>query len=453
MKTNFNMYYLFFIITIVLLILVLGCEKYEVDKPDYDRPIGNIPEITAISPADSAAVGVNFIEIRGTGFISSLDESYINVYFDGTAGTINSISDTLLQVLRPPVYGDSVTVAINIPDADVVAQTIYKIKQTHDTYGDLSRLGSQMFAVCFDENDNLYIAGTRMIFILRPGQDPVQYNSTPFLKYSDIKEGPDGFLYYISTAFKMDTSYSTTVVGNDTTIDTTIARIVNPKDSSFIYSIDPANITVIADPNNLPPHDLVFADLPDNVTKLDFDQYHNMYAGGSFGLYVIYPDGQTKDPDASYYIGYTIYTLRVTDEYVYVGAEHAGKYGIYRSAILNANGDLGAPELYFDWTANAGIFAGTLFVDMVISESGDIYLAINDSEFPYPIAVINSEDLTCGTMYDDGRIFSTIADNLIWGDDKYLYVNRGKTLTASSPEIRFYRINMPEAGRKYFGTE
>ena len=138
------------------------------------------------------------------------------------------------------------------------------------------------------------------------------------------------------------------------------------------------------------------------------------------------------------------------DGYVFISAEYTGDdstevfRGIWRYQILDAAGNLGEGELYFDWSAHAGE-DGPAVLSMTFSEDGDLYLGMDKDQ---AITILHP-DKTTDFLYPE--ILKPPSSYLCWGEDKYLYINRHDE---SDPDNRrIIRVSLAVRGAPYYGRQ
>lgn len=110
----------------VALLGILGLTGCQDEETSLFEPVDSpAPEITAITPADSAEAG-STITVEGRNFLADPEANY--VYFEGNEGTIESASATELEVTTPEVTGDTVEVRAATRDAvDFSNVIVYKL--------------------------------------------------------------------------------------------------------------------------------------------------------------------------------------------------------------------------------------------------------------------------------------------------------------------------------------
>jgi hypothetical protein len=422
MKSNYILY-LFAIIIIIFSLFLSGCKEYSIgedifnDKPDFSGS----PVITSIEPAGGADAGIRIITLQGENFISSVDSIPI-VYFDGTQAVLASVSDTRIDIHRPNIYGDPVTIVLSRDDGYNQDSLKFRIDRAVEPYQEINESTVSFYAFAMDDQENMYISSRDVIYKLPPPspEDTSEsvYAETGFRSLNDMRMGPDGYLYILRG-------------------DTNICRI------------DP--VTFATD---------TFAVFPHDLSKFDFDENHNLYVGSAQGLSVVSSEGHIKVQKQGYEEGFTFQSVRVCSGFVYVAAEYSGSIssypsaGIWRSEISNASGDLNEEELYFDY-ANSGDFSDGEIVGITFAENGDMYVAVNGHP-THPIWIIHT-DLSYEPLYQDPRFFEYENDNrsanqIMFGSGNYLYLNRGATAPASDLN-RITRFGLTVQGAPYYGRE
>ena len=381
----------------VVVALVAGCEnKYppSIWQPEYKgRPD---PVITAVEPPDGSFAGIGHVKLIGKNFSPNKEENH--VYFNGTEATVLSASETELVVLAPNLPADSIRIKVRVVGALLFGEYFpYRLESAVVEYGDFTEY-DDAYGIACDKSENLYVslAGKKIIKVAPDGTQE-RYGTTLVDKASNMKMGPDGYLYYVNIL-------------------------------SYVFRVSPQGT------------DELFASLPGGAFDLDFDSLGNIYCGGSGGaLYRVKPDKSVES--VADYSDIYIRSVRVYNGYVYVGGKdnNTGGQAIWRNK-LSAQGQLGQRELYFDWSSNLG--AGSDVLSMTFAEDGDLYVGTNA---PEAIVVVHP-DKTFEPLYPGVLEPETYA--MSWGNDVYLYVNRRSD---DPKKKRILRINMQKKGAPYYG--
>jgi len=365
-------------------------------EPEYKgRPD---PVITAVEPPDGSFAGIGHVKLIGKNFSSVAEENY--VYFNGVRATVLSASETELVVLAPNLPADSVRIKVRVVGALLFAEYYpYRLESAVVEYGEFTEYDDAYGLAC-DKDENLYVslAGKKLVKV-EPSGTQGQYGTTLVDKASNMKMGPDGYIYYVNIL-------------------------------SYIFRVSPQGT------------DELFATLPGGAFDLDFDSLGNIYCGGSGGaLYRVRPDKSVET--VADYSSIYIRSIRVFGGYVYVGGKDntTGTHAVWRNK-LTAEGALGERELYFDWSANLGSGADVLAI--TFAADGDMYVGTNG---PEAIVVVHP-DRSFEPLYPGVLEPETYA--MTWGNDVYLYVNRRSD---DPKKKRILRINMQKRGAPYYGRQ
>ena len=390
--------------TLLIFVILSGCE-YEAPDPIWspEQDFGEIPVINSIDPPDSAVAGVLEIKLIGENFLPGGND----VFLSGTEVLIKSESTDMITIYRPTVVGDSLNINVRVKDSWVVAKAPpYNIKEVHREYGKFSDT-ELIIAIAIDSNENIYAMSQYEYIIIKttPGGEKSTYFAVDqtnlnlkraFQKVTDMRCGPDEYLY-----------------------------LSNSKNNS-IYVIEPGG----GEPQ-------VFISLPQTVTRLDFDENDNLFAGGKeSGLFMIHSKDTTFS-NVGQYENFDIKSIKVFDGYVYIAAT-GEQSGIWKNEILT-DSTVGDNILVFDWS-DAGDFSGSAFYSITFSQDKDMYVGTDNSD---PILIVHP-DGTSEPLYK--YILSASATHLVWGTKTYIYAN--------SPDIRrVIRISMGKQGAPYYGRQ
>ena len=391
------------VLVLVVFAFVNGCTSYN-EPPVINSPnqqYTNSPVITSVSPANEAAAGVREIVINGDNFaVNGVDTNW--VFIGGTSAMIKSITANKIVVYRPPTSGE-VNISVVIPNALNVAKVNnYQIEEPVESWGDFSYQNYDLTAIEVDNNENLFVATRREIWKLAP--DGIELTQivrlgSAFATITDMKFGPDGYLYVA------------------------IGR-------RELYKIDP-----------ITGADQEFISMPKNTEKLDFDANKNIYTVRKDGIYVINTDNNVVFTNL--YVGESILELRVINGYVYVCSSDF----VYRNKILDNNGTLGETETVLDLKSVQG-FSNCDISSFSFDVNGVIYLCIKNNP-NYSVFVLEGDGSV--TPYYKADILPHSVDQLIWGSSRYLYLNRGITLSRDS--VRVYRMGMATNGAHFYGRQ
>lgn len=389
----------------ITLLLFTACNEFIEPEKIYDenKTLNSGPQITSIVPADSAVAGVREIIINGSGFaVNGTDTNW--VFVGGEPALIKSISENQIVFYRPAKAGNDLTISVVIPSAEGFGKKgQYKVSQAISSWGDFQFLYYSLTCVEADKNGNLYIGTRRKIYKLTSdgiiltnilGSDGDQYPSA-WSNITDMKFGKDGYLYVC-------------ISKND------------------IYRVNPAD-----------GNEAVFASFSSRVEKMDFDQYGNVYAGRRDGIFVVHNGTVSGSGQLS---GTEITELRIYDNNLYV----ATKKAIYRLSI-NENGNLGSSQLVTDISAMPE-YSNCEISSLTIDGDGKLILCLKGHP-KYSVFLL--ENNTTLSPYYFANIIPSGIDQLTFGSDRYLYLNRGITVPKDS--TRLYKMGMEKAGAPYLG--
>jgi hypothetical protein len=251
------------------------------------------------------------------------------------------------------------------------------------------------------------------------------YFSTPistFLTISDIKFGPGGYLYL-------------------TVLSSTAGESAN------IYRITPGSVLE------------TFSRVPrGNANVMDFNQNGNLYTGFRNGIYIVHQDATVKS-SGRYSTNYKLLKLRVYNGYIYVAAQYTGtdqsvpKMSIWRNRIVGTD-SLDQNELVVNVRASADpalSHANTMISSFDIDANGNIYFCLQNSTKPLPYTIyVLENDGTISPFYVD-KILPPVIDQIVWGTNTNVYLNRGFNMSAKPDSVRIYKMGMGVMGATYFG--
>jgi len=404
-------------INLVGLLFYTGCEN---NYPDSLWPTDTIyrpnPVITSIDPPDSTFSGIGILTITGQNFSTVKAENF--VYFGAKTGTIQSASATELVVQAPVLTGDSITINVWVTKTIEYA-TYTQVYALKNAIVQFKGVGSDLkaTAIAVDKNEGVYalLDKKKIVRIANPDAVCDTVGSSVALGITNatsLRLGPNNYLYLLR--------------GNN--------RI-------YRLPLDGGPATPLEN----------YVQVSSRVTDMDFDINKNIFAGGKgFKIECVHTSDNSTFTAAQPGIGYSINSLRVFDGYLYMAARNdtaAGVVeGIWKYQITNANGDLGAKELVFDWTTYAGS-AGPKILSVDFDENGLMYLGLDKDN---ALAKLNPANGTIeGFVYPEIMIPKTAW--MSWGNSIYLYINRDSDKVA---ERRIIRVNMNDAkGAPYYGLE
>lgn len=378
-------------------------------------PIGATPSITSISPSPALS-GVTQVTITGQNFSTNPSEDLI--YFNGNLVTATSATPTQLVLTAPNVFGDSVQIQVAVLNAEKFSNTVYySIEQTaKDFYPDAKSTFIQPFNIISDNSGNIYSSvvmnnvgsGIKKITPDSVITDYAAKGAETFWK--SFRFGPGGIIVCV----RQDGVRA-------------LYQIPAGGGSPSSYVVLPAGITVNA---------------------LEYDSQNNLWVGGKGGnIYRVKTDKSFQ----AFAFAADVITLRDfkdgSNEYLYAATQTDTTISIQRFPI-DANGNLGTAETYFNFTAKYG--ANYVINAMDISADGDLYLATN---LPSPIIVVHS-DKTSETLYP-GVVKSAPALAFAWGGGTtYLYYVSAQVLDGTGAITNpqdIVRLQMKKTGAPYYG--
>ncbi len=399
-----------------MLALFPACEK---DVPpvvwDPNQAGAGAPLISSVSPP-SALAGITQVTLSGANF-SPIDTNN-TVYFGAKAGTVLSATQTSLVVLAPDLDEGAYQIKVVVAGAYQSASFgPYTVQHAGIEYGGFTDL-DETYSIAVDASENLYaqlkaVTGdTARVFLIAPVAPytgKVLFGTLkdaglrPWPKASDMRRGPGGYLYMQQT------------------------------NNANLYRIPPAGgVTQL------------YVTLPGRASALDFDENGNIFAGGDrAGMSVVLPNGTARSVGS--YATMTIKAVRVFNGEVYVATALPGvSPGVWKSRILNVNGDLGAPVQVFNWSQAPGTFPASAVLSLAIGADSTIYVGCDNAD---PVLAIppsgNPTALYPGVL-------SPPATQLIWGTGQYLYCNRDN---AVGSKRRVIRITMGKNGAPDYGRQ
>ena len=384
------------------IISMWGCEN------DYPDSIYNSnenfkpnPTITNVLP-DVAFAGVDTISITGENFSSNSAD--VEVYFNGVKGETVFSSTGLVKVIPPNVIGDSVKIQLRVVGALKYAELKpYKLEPITIEYGVFDHF-DDAYGIACDVNENIYVSlfGNKLIQKITPDLERHDYAKILRDKTTQMKFGPDGYLYYVFGLKFM--------------------------------------LRVLPDGSK----DELFAILPGNAYDLDFDENLNIYSGGAGkAIYKTTPDKHSTI--VKQYPDTYIHAVRVYNGYLYVAGSYSGSdanhavEGVWRNQIIAGADSLGATELILDFAATN---VGKVIKSMVVSEDGEIYLGTTGDEGLYVI----KKNGSLAPLYPG--VLGPEIYAMTWGNGDFLYVTRKSDIDANN---RILRVNMRKKTAPYYG--
>lgn len=399
-------------LTFASFVYFIGCSNKVTPSMYSDASTGSLgstPAITSIDPPTTALAAVTTITITGNNFLS--DTSAISVYFGKQAGTILSASPTQLTVISPNTPG-SLKIKISTNSAVLFSNAYDYILNPAaiDWYPDIKDHTNQPTNIIVDNSGNIYSSNYAMgVVQITPDSASSLYSAKGGETYwTRMRMGSGGVLY----AARGNQAIFTVPAGGG-------------KNSAY----------VVLSPSTL------------KISQIEFDPLGNLWAAGNnSALYRIKPDKSYS----SFSFNYNVTAMRMLvsggTSYLYVAAQKDSTTTIMRMPI-DANGNLGAAEIYFDFSGKYG--AGIIVNDLTFAADGEMYLATN---LPLPIVYVNADKST-GIVYSR-VLLNSPALSLAWGTGNYLYYVRKQINDASGAFVlpqTIVKLDMQKPGAPYYG--
>ncbi|HUI29555.1 MAG TPA: IPT/TIG domain-containing protein [Candidatus Acidoferrales bacterium] len=432
----------YLILSSVVFGLAIGsCNKYNaptsVWNPNQKYASGAV--ITGVLPASTAIAGVREITIVGQNFSADPDSDW--VWFGTQRANIKRLSvgspaDTIV-IYRPPNFGSS-TLNVVIPAADSSVTIPYAMEAPFTT-ADLSAIPT-FLVMDAGKGDTLWIGGyvsvpgCSLYKLSSDGTSLSRVRDTSYFKpkiggvktdfastFIDLKVGPGGFLY---ASFNSSASNKIYQLDMDTTVPKVFAGVTSQQKT---------------------------------VGYFDFDANGDIYTGNTKGLYCIKTDGTSQT--AGDFSGLTFGEVRVIKDadgntylYAITGTGTPAHFTTLSRSLISSVGNLGNHEVLYDISKDTGFTTSNALTSFNVGSDGSVVISVSGSSLTCSLYALDNGVLV--SYYHDNILPNGI-DQLIWGNDKYLYLSRGKT--ASATAVRFYRMGMakedgtPLNGAPYLG--
>ncbi len=397
---------------LLLPVLLLGaCESYDDTPLVFDPNAQNsaAPIISSVEPQGAAFAGYTEIRLIGDNFSPRMEDNI--VYFGAARAEIRSASKNEIRVIPPNLIADNLTIKVVVAAALTIAQfSPYNLKAVSTEYGSFTDL-DLVYALALDAHENVYadlkgVGVVSNVFKITPQGVKTEFGRTNFPQAIEMHIGPGGELYLHRS------------LGN-------------------LFKIGAGGGEAQS-----------FATLPSRTASFDFDENGNILAAGNrSGVFAVTPGGAVANTGK--FLLFDVRSLRVFNGFLYALALYSGsdpivpRSGIWRAPILSAAGELGSEELVFDW-ANTGEFTASRFYALTFSEDGEMYVGTNNVN---PILRIKP-DGSAEAIYKG--LLKPEATHLVWGNENYLYMNRG---SAQPENRRVIRIDMGKKGAPYYGRK
>ena len=416
MKNNFyNLLFTNLFIALIALLSFNGCS--DKGAPSLYQgipttPIGATPSISSINPPNTSVAGVTQLTITGKNFSTNPLEDL--VYFNITQAVVVSATPTQLVVNAPNVVSDSITVMVAVVHSELFSNKLYyNLTPAAKDFYPNSKF-TIPYSVVSDNIGNIYSSTTlngvgNGITKITPDSVVAPYASRGTETFwTSMRFGPNGVLYAARNLYAV---FQIPAGGG-------------------------APTTFVVLPSSL------------KISQLEFDANNNLWAGGNnTAIYRIKQDKSLK----SYPFTANITAMRVYNDggtsYLYVAAQQDSNVTVQRFPI-DANGDLGTPQLYFDFSGNYGV--GNSITSLEFSSDGDMYLGTN---LPEAIVLVH-KDKSSSFLYP-GVLAETGALSMVWGSGNFLYYIRSQVLDPNTSSViipqTIVKLNIQKPGAPYYG--
>jgi len=372
------------------LILIAACDTGPADSLyDPDRQPLPDPVISSVSPAGSALAGVDRVTITGQNFSSTPGRNL--VYFGDDKAQVLSATATELVVLPQPVPAEAVDIRVSVIGDEVGAENFsnaftYRMDPAFSTFGSLLKIESPS-AMTTDDAGVMYMglvsAGISTGFkTIQTDGTRGDFASTTF-QWRGLALGPDGLLYAargIRALFRFEEG------GNQQTF----------------AALTPSSL---------------------RLSTITFDPDGNAWTGGDNEEIIrVAPDQAV----GRFAFVANVTALKVFDGALYaVASTAADGYAVWRFA-MDANNDLGSPEMFFDIDGELG--PGIASEALAFAADGTMYLGTDRTD---PLEVIypdgSHETMYPGVLVHPEGVPSSAVLDLAWGADPYLYMLRERS--------------------------
>ncbi|AFH48713.1 Hypothetical protein IALB_1002 [Ignavibacterium album JCM 16511] len=365
------------------------------------------PVITNIDPPGSALAGVTVLTITGNNFSDVPGET--SVYFNGVKGQVLNVTTTQIQVKPPVVVADTVLVKVKVAGAINLSNTlIYKLTAAVvEVYKFDPNNGEVPWAITFDNTQNMVVSVEgkgvwKFDGVANPNKTYIPKGAET--KWNTLRQFSNGDIYASKSLRGI---------------------------WKLTQGVTPPNAPWVATPSGTV------------LIDFDFDQNTNLWAVGSNNfIFRIKQDLSI----AQYSFQAQLRAVRVYNGSLYVAGLKSGVEGVWKIPI-DANGDLGTEELYFDMTAN---FPAIKINAMTFSADGDLFLGTDRTNDPI---IIVKPDKSTQTLYE-GVIPAKKIVSMYWPTGNFLYVTREAERDATSGSIirtqTILKIDIQKPGAVYF---
>jgi hypothetical protein len=390
-------------IIITLSVIIYSCNQDAAPSLYVVEPKGSTPVISGVIPANEALAGVTEVTINGSNFSSVKEENF--VFFGTVQAAVLQASSTQLVVKAPALIKNSLDLKISVQGVENFSNIIkYNLLEAVGVYYAFVKGIEDPMTVAVDNSENVYVylkdRGIRKISAAGVLTNFSPRGSESF--YIDMKVGPNNELFATRPATRA------------------IFRNIEGAPSAT-FQVFPTGM---------------------NIASLDFDKNKNIWAAGSGNrlFSVTYPGKDTT----GFAIDYTISSVRVYNDYLYLAGKNSSEEAIYRYKI-NSNKLLGAKEKYFDIGAKYGLTKIQVNA-ITFAENGDLIIGTDMTD---AFVLVNSNGVS--SIFYPG-VINPIVKSLSWGTKKNLFYIREYT-DAGTILHSLVRVDMQKLSAPYYGRQ
>lgn len=400
MKKLKQIFYL--VIVLVMNIIISSCNQDPAPSLYIDESPGDIPVIASVAPSGEALAGVSEITINGSNFSTVLNNNM--VYFGTARATVLQATTSKLVVKAPTLVKNDLDLKIGIFGVENFSNTVkYNLKEAVGIYYAFAKGVDDPMTVTVDKNENVYVylkdQGIRKI-----GTDGKITNWAPKGAesfYVDMKMGPNNELYGTRPATRAIFRNFEGVAG-------------------ATYQVFPTGV---------------------NIASFDFDKNNNIWAAGSGNK--IFSVGYPVKDTAGFVIDYTVSSVRVYNDYLYLAGKNSTEEAVYRYKI-NSTKSLGPKEKYFDIGTAYGL--GKVQVGSItFSQDGELIIGTDKTD-----AFVSVVSGTATTFYPG--LLNPLVKSMCWGTGKNLFYIR-EYIEAGATLHTIIRVDMQKLSAPYFGRQ
>jgi hypothetical protein len=401
-------YKIFNIISVFTLLFIISCA----DDPAptlMDIPAGGQPApiINSIEPQNVGLAGVTILTITGSNFAPGVDS--VLVTFNGTKGTILSVTNNEIKVRAANVVSDSVKIKVASYKSENFSNTFYyKLLKTSREYFTFDPNNGQIpYAFIFNNSGDMLVSiensGIKKISPDSVLTDYIPKGNAP--RWDCLKFGPNTELY------------------GSRTINAIWKLIEGIAPSSTWISLTSGTF----------------------AKDIEFDQLSNLWVVGAANKVLRIDQNKVV---TTYTVNGLYRSARVFNNALYIAGTNGTTEGVWKIPIL-ANGDLDIAnqELYFDlWQS----FTGKLALAITFAADGDLIVGTDND--PDPLILVHP-DKSSEILYP-GIIQASKAIYLYWSpNSSSLFFTREVKKDATGKVIlsqTVIRVEMQKTGATYY---